>query len=165
MKAWSGTTRRLFLAFATLIAISGVASWLAIAGISEVRDGMHKTKERAEGVRLALELASAVRDQYAHQAHTFILGNDSHLGFYGEAEQHVLTLTRKVRLHARSPEEQHWVDDIERASGQLDLIFRDKIVPAVVGNVTHAAEHAGMERESLHRLLRRYGLHSEDFKG
>ena len=132
MKAWSGTARRLFLAFATLIAIYGVASWSAIAGISEIHDSIHKTKERAEGVRLALELASAVRDQYAHQAHTIILGNVSHLGFYGDAEEHVLTLTRKVRLHAKRPEEQHWVDDIERASGELDRIFRDKIVPAVV---------------------------------
>ena len=32
------------------------------------------------------------------------------------------------------------------------------------GNVTHAADHAGVERESLHRLLRRYRVHSEDYK-
>lgn len=32
------------------------------------------------------------------------------------------------------------------------------------GNVTRAAERAGMERESLHRLLKRYGLKSDDFK-
>ncbi len=32
------------------------------------------------------------------------------------------------------------------------------------GNVTRAAERAGMERESLHRLLKRYGLKSEPFK-
>jgi two-component system response regulator AtoC len=32
------------------------------------------------------------------------------------------------------------------------------------GNVTQAAQQAGMERESLHRLLRRYGVRSEDFK-
>ena len=32
------------------------------------------------------------------------------------------------------------------------------------GNVTHAAERAGMERESLHRLLKRYGVRSDDFK-
>ena len=132
MKAWSGTAKRLFLAFATLIAIYGVASWSAIAGMSEIHDSFHQTKERTEGVRLALELASAVRDQYAHQAHTIILGNVSHLAFYGDAEQHVLTLTRKVRLHAQSPEELRWVDDIEVATGQLDRIFRDKIVPAVV---------------------------------
>jgi DNA-binding NtrC family response regulator len=32
------------------------------------------------------------------------------------------------------------------------------------GNVTHAAERAGMERESLHRLLKRYAIRSDDFK-
>jgi two-component system response regulator HydG len=32
------------------------------------------------------------------------------------------------------------------------------------GNVTEAAKRAGMERESLHRLLKRYGVKSEDFK-
>jgi DNA-binding NtrC family response regulator len=32
------------------------------------------------------------------------------------------------------------------------------------GNVTRAAERAGVERESLHRLLRRYGVRSDDFK-
>jgi DNA-binding NtrC family response regulator len=32
------------------------------------------------------------------------------------------------------------------------------------GNVTHAAQQAGMERESLHRLLKRYGIRSDDFK-
>ena len=32
------------------------------------------------------------------------------------------------------------------------------------GNVTRAAQSAGVERESLHRLLKRHGLKSEDFK-
>lgn len=33
------------------------------------------------------------------------------------------------------------------------------------GNVTAAAERAGMERESLHRLLRGHGLRPDDFRG
>ncbi len=32
------------------------------------------------------------------------------------------------------------------------------------GNVTHAAEHASMERETLHRLLKKYGVRSDSFK-
>jgi DNA-binding NtrC family response regulator len=32
------------------------------------------------------------------------------------------------------------------------------------GNVTRAADRAGMERESLHRLLKRYGVRSEEFR-
>ena len=41
----------------------------------------------------------------------------------------------------------------------LATVLRD-----VEGNVTRAAEKAGMERESLHRLLRRYGIHPDDFR-
>jgi two-component system response regulator HydG len=32
------------------------------------------------------------------------------------------------------------------------------------GNVTQAAERAGIERESMHRLLKKHGVRSEDFK-
>jgi len=48
-----------------------------------------------------------------------------------------------------------------------DRVSRDYLVALMKefgGNVTRAAERAGMERESLHRLLRRYGLRSDDFK-
>ncbi|HEU0036145.1 MAG TPA: sigma-54 dependent transcriptional regulator [Kofleriaceae bacterium] len=34
----------------------------------------------------------------------------------------------------------------------------------VGGNVTQAAERAGIERESMHRLLKKHGVRSEDFK-
>jgi signal transduction histidine kinase len=172
MKAWSGTAKRLFLAFATLIAIYGVASSFAIAGLSEIHDGLHHTKERAEGVRLALELASAARDQYAHQAHTIILGDTSHLGLYGDAEQRVLTLTRQVRLHAKAPEEEHWVDDIERATSVLDGIFRDKIVPAVVAGRraevldqhARAQEVVSLIQDRTDRLAGRFEASIGDFQ-
>ncbi len=48
-----------------------------------------------------------------------------------------------------------------------DRVSRDYLVALMRdfgGNVTRAAERAGMERESLHRLLKRYGVRSDDFK-
>ncbi len=48
-----------------------------------------------------------------------------------------------------------------------DRLSRDYLVALLRefhGNVTQAAARAGMERESLHRLLKRYGVRSEEFK-
>jgi transcriptional regulator of acetoin/glycerol metabolism len=38
------------------------------------------------------------------------------------------------------------------------------VMKDVQGNVTQAAERAGVERESMHRLLRRHGIRSDDHK-
>jgi two-component system, NtrC family, sensor kinase len=140
MSPWSGTARRLLLAFAALIALYFASSLVAIAGFSAIDDGLSATRRLAEGMRLSLELSSAVRDQYAHQAHTIILANESHLGFYGKAEARVLELTRQVRALLASEEKllpdaaqaRAELDEIEAASAQLDGIFRKRIVPAVV---------------------------------
>ncbi len=48
-----------------------------------------------------------------------------------------------------------------------DRVSRDYLVALLRefnGNVTQAASRAGMERESLHRLMKRYRVHSDDFK-
>ncbi len=132
MSTWSGTARRLLLGFGAMVAIFGLASWVALSGLNRTQDAVARMKVAEEDVRVALQLASAVRDQYAHQAHTIIIGDESHLGFYTEAQRRVLELTRQLRRSSTSPEALATVDDIERASGELDGIFLQAIVPAVV---------------------------------
>ena len=132
MRASIGTAGRLFIAFAALVSTFASASYLTLFHVRQIHDGLLHMKDHEEGVRLSLELASAVRDQYAHQAHTIILGNDSHLRFYAEAEKRVKELTARVRAHASRPDELAWVADIERATDELDSIFRARIVPAVL---------------------------------
>src|SRR5512139_1725917 len=122
MRTSFGTARRLFVAFALLVSTFALASYLTLFHVRQIHDGLLQMKDHEEGVRLALELSSAVRDQYAHQAHTIILGDDSHLRFYTEAQRHVTALTARVRAHAKRPDEQAWVADIERATDQLDSI-------------------------------------------
>ncbi len=129
---WSGTARRLVVGLGTLALVVGIASWVALAGLHSTHRAVERMQADEEEVRLSLELASAVRDQYAHQAHTIIIGNDSHLGFYSEAQERVRTLTGELRARPGGPEESIWIDEIEEASRQLDSVFRKSIVPAVL---------------------------------
>ena len=140
----SGTARRLALAFAALIALYAAATLIALLGFAQVNRGLAQTRARVDSMRLALDLASAVRDQYAHQAHTIIIGNDSHLGFYAEAKTRVLTLIKDLRQRAERPDERAWVDDIEAGAAELDGVFSRQIVPAVLSGRTADAnvEHA-----------------------
>src|SRR5919201_5502552 len=110
MQNWSGTARKLLVGFGALVFTIAVASFLTLAGLGQIHRASEVTKHEEEGVRRALELASAVRDQYAHQAHTIIIGNESHLGFYSAAERHVIELTRALRPFARGEEEGGWMD-------------------------------------------------------
>src|SRR3990172_7426623 len=132
MPKFSGTGRRLFVAFGLLIFAYGVASFFTLAALRDIHGALHRTKESADSVGVAMELASAVRDQYAHQAHTIIRGDASHLPLYGEAQRRVRELTAAVRRRADSPEEVRWLDDIEHATDELDHIFRERILPAVL---------------------------------
>jgi two-component system response regulator AtoC len=55
----------------------------------------------------------------------------------------------------------------DAVAGARDRVTREYLVALLRefgGNVTRAAERAGVERESLHRLLRKHGLRSDDFK-
>jgi DNA-binding NtrC family response regulator len=55
-------------------------------------------------------------------------------------------------------------DAVDQARDRVSREYLAQLMKEFGGNVTRAAERAGMERESLHRLLRRYGVRSDDFK-
>ena len=53
---------------------------------------------------------------------------------------------------------------MEVASDNATRAYLKELLDRYSGNVTRAAAHAGLERQSLHRLLRRHGVHSREFK-
>jgi DNA-binding NtrC family response regulator len=53
---------------------------------------------------------------------------------------------------------------METARDRISREYLAVLMREFEGNVTRAAERAGIERESLHRLLKRYGVRSEDYK-
>ena len=55
-------------------------------------------------------------------------------------------------------------DAVELARERASREYLIALMREFSGSVTAAAERAGVERESLHRLLKRYGLRSNEFK-
>ncbi len=53
---------------------------------------------------------------------------------------------------------------VEQAHDRVSREYLVALLTEFHGNVTKAAARAGMERESLHRLLKKHGLRSDDFK-
>jgi DNA-binding NtrC family response regulator len=53
---------------------------------------------------------------------------------------------------------------VEAARDRASREYLAALMREFHGCVTWAAERAGMDRVSLHRLLRRFGIHSEEFK-
>ncbi|MGC4114304.1 MAG: sigma-54 dependent transcriptional regulator [Myxococcales bacterium] len=53
---------------------------------------------------------------------------------------------------------------VDLARDRVSRDYLTALMREMGGNVTKASERAGMERESLHRLLKRYGVRSDDFK-
>jgi DNA-binding NtrC family response regulator len=74
-----------------------------------------------------------------------------------------------IVLAPASAEEQHDVAKryrcvVEEARERASRRYLVDLMRSCRGNVTAAALHAGMTRESLHRLLKRYDVHSVGFK-
>lgn len=138
----SGTARRTWLAFGALFVLFGGSSMLGLAGLQEMHETMHQLRDREADVRSALELTRAVRDQYAHQAHTIILGNLSHLPMYDEARQSVEQLLAATAAQAHGKEGSRAVEAISRTSQEMDRLFREQIVPAVVAKDSAAISQA-----------------------
>jgi DNA-binding NtrC family response regulator len=55
-------------------------------------------------------------------------------------------------------------DAVDLARERMSRDYLTALLREFDGNVTHAAERAGLERESLHRLIRRYGIRPDDFR-
>lgn len=147
MNILSGTTRRLLSAFGVFFVLLGTASYFALAGLVEVHESMHSVANYNAGVRTALTLASAVRDQYAHQAHTIILGNDSHLGFHRHASDNVQALIRQLEQQLTDPEQRAFITEIAHSSQELNQLFLEQIVPAVLKK-----DQAAVNREHARAL-------------
>jgi two-component system NtrC family sensor kinase len=132
--------RRLAVSFG-LVSIVTVAMYgMLLILIGEVSGLVKGMRVDETAIRESLNLATAVREQYMHQAHWLIERDDEHLDHYArwlERVEHGIRVLRPL-----GPEgERHQLDEIAADSRALDEVFRSTIRPAALdGNWEAVAE-------------------------
>jgi signal transduction histidine kinase len=88
---------RLALALGTVLLMIGLVSVSCLWALFDIHDSLHALKKDEERARRIVHVASAIRDQYAHVAHTIIIGNDSHAKLFREATERLEALAASLR--------------------------------------------------------------------
>jgi two-component system, NtrC family, sensor kinase len=126
-----GIARRLGWSFLLLFAILGTATYFGLASLLELHAALHDVEGAAGRQGAVLRLASAVRDQYAHMAHTLILGDETHTTFYRQASGLVRATVKTANRADISSAEHSLLEQVRHASAELDAIFAGSLLPAI----------------------------------
>jgi signal transduction histidine kinase len=150
--------RRLALSF-TLVSIVAVAMCgMFIATIGEVAELVADMQTKEAAIRESLVLATAVREQYIHQAHWIIEQDDRHLEHYEEWVDRVRHGAET--LEPLVPDAERWrVEQVLSDSEALDDFFRDALVPAIKrGETTEVAQRHKKADELSQRATKQADL-------
>lgn len=121
--------RRLALGFGLVSLVAVVMCGMLISIIGDVANTVADMREDELAIRESLALATAVREQYMHQAHWIIERDEKHLHHY---ERWVNDVRRGVEiLGPLVPDSKRaHVDRLAEDSQALDVLFQTKILPA-----------------------------------
>lgn len=82
----------------------------------------------------------------------------------GDLPAEVRDVTKDGPLPSELLVQMNYKDVVNLARDRVSRDYLTALMREFGGNVTRAAERASVERETLHRLLKRYGIRSDDFK-
>ncbi len=88
-----------------------------------------KIRRLGDGVRASLQMASAARDMYMHQAHVIIEGL-SHVEHYEEAMEDLERWREVAAAHVATDDEREALAGMKASVSELDQIFTSGIIPA-----------------------------------
>ena len=122
--------RRLAISFALVSVVAVAMCGMLIATIVEVAGLVANMQTQEAAIRESLVLATAVREQYIHQAHWIIEQDAEHLDHYSDWVERVRDGAET--LSPLVPEPERWrVAQVLSDSDALDEIFSDRLVPAI----------------------------------
>lgn len=133
--------RRMTIATLSLMGMVLVATVAGLVAQSFASRRLGEMSATDRDITTALELSLAVRDVYAHQAHTIILNDRSHLDHYGASvtdAKNLLLALEGFLLKSGDALQETESDRVALASlaadiAIIDRTFRDAVVPAIGG--------------------------------
>ena len=126
-----GTRRRLITAFSFVFMASLLALAVQAFALRRMEATFAVMEARDERMQLALQLESAVREQYSHQGLFVINRERIRLGEYQEARTRTQELLSALRARLDDADAIRWMEEIGKAVDELDRVFREEVAPAV----------------------------------
>lgn len=149
------TEKRFIAAFGAVLVVVGAAAYMTLAGLDEVHEEMHRSVSISRALIRTHRIESGIHQTYAHQAHTIILGDASHLEMYEAANEELLERIEQAR--AASTDNGDIIEATARTQAESDRAFRERLLPAVLAGdvVSVRAEHDELlaRMKSLEELL------------
>lgn len=134
MRTVPATAWRLGGAFFAVLTLFGVALFVTLQTLDRLEAAEREVATLEYAKHAGHYAAAFVREQYIHQAHTIINGDDSHLAHYEEAAAQTREAVDHLLELARTPEQQARASEISRLAEESDDEFRNNMVPAIRRN-------------------------------
>jgi two-component system NtrC family sensor kinase len=125
------TAFRLGASFAAILALFGIAALVELAALRRIAQAQDELARLDHAKHTGHRVASDVREQYIHQAHTIIVENTSHLDHYDEVVRAARDGTKSLVAIAESEDERRRAVEIARDVEAADTEFRRDVFPAL----------------------------------
>ncbi len=120
--------RRLAISFAVVSLLAAAQCFAHVMLIRDVAREVAAMTRNETTIRAGLELATALREQYIHAAHSIAQGDRSHFDHYQEWTRTVEEAAS--RMSRVAADERPRIARITAASREFDRVFREEILPA-----------------------------------
>lgn len=138
----SGVTVRIGAAFLAVLLLFGASLGVMVSAFEGLAAAERDVSVLEEARQAGHIVASLVREEYIHQAHTIIEGDRSHLDHYGVAARNARGAAARLLRMPLAPDERPLGMEVERLVALIDEEFHALILPAVDAH----------DRERVHEL-------------
>lgn len=140
--------KKLALSFALVSVLAALQCLIHVLLISHVASAVAEMRGHEGLIRDGLDLATAVREQYIHAAHSIAQGDRSHLDHYSKWVERIAAGSDKLSKVVTASERAE-LREVAAASREFDKIFREQVLPALDRNDVAAVRDIHSRTETI----------------